>query len=607
MAPDPLQHAWHAHSAQTHVTVDADLLLREVQRNQAHFQAIIFWRDFREVGTSLLLLPVWFGLGYWWSLPWTWYLTVPALLWVAGFMLIDRLRHAAPTHGPNEPLLSTVQASLAQVQHQIWLLRNVFWWYLLPLVIPMLLFFAHISLRSSETWLEALASAGFLFGIGIVSLAFSDHINQYAIRSELAPRRRELLALQATLAEAELPPDSSHSYEPLERSHMLLRWAIVAAVSFAMLLVTLLASRQLHANYEGPAQSDGPAGDALAELVTDLRAEHHLVGLAAMVLVDGKLQAAAAQGERKSGSGVPVQIGDFWHIGSITKSITATMIARLVESKKLDWSDTVGQHFPDATIHEQWKPVTLKQLLTHTSGAPANFSFNVMRKKPALGAESTRERRQAVEKLLAKKPDHPPGKQNVYSNVGYTIAGAIAEQATGKTWEDLVRREVFEPLQLAEAGFGPPQSPDKTLPQPRGHRSGVTGKTAMDDQADNTFIIGPAGIVHMSLHDLATYGTEHLHGEAGDGKLLAAETFQQLHTPVLDHYACGWVKRDPSPDFPHTCYWHNGSNTFWYALVVLIPDKNMVVAVTSNDGDIPQAESAAWTIVTAAVQGLDAP
>jgi CubicO group peptidase (beta-lactamase class C family) len=117
------------------------------------------------------------------------------------------------------------------------------------------------------------------------------------------------------------------------------------------------------------------------------------------------------------------------------------MIARLVESGQMQWSDSVGERFPDASIHEDWKPVTLRQLLTHTSGAPADFSFQVMLKQPALGPECTDARRKAVMDVLAAKPASPPGKKHAYSNVGYTIAGAMAETATGVSWEVLVKRE----------------------------------------------------------------------------------------------------------------------------------------------------------------------
>src|SRR5262249_42314105 len=290
------------------------------------------------------------------------------------------------------------------------------------------------------------------------------------------------------------------------------------------------------------------------------------VGLAAMVVVDGQILASAADGERKKGSGVWLEIGDRWHLGGISKSITATMIARLVESGRMKWSASLGECFPDASIHEDWKPVTLKQLLTDTAGAPANFPEEVWGKRPPLGPACTQARREAVLGVIARKPEHTPGEKYVYSNVGYTIAGAMAEKATGATWEDLVKRQVFEPLKLTAAGFGPPKSPDETLEQPRGHLASRTWKVPADDDEDNTPIIGPAATVHMTLGDLCTYATDHLRGDLGKGKLLSAETYKRLHAPELNHYACGWIKKEPGKAIPYTVYWHNGTNTMWYAL-----------------------------------------
>ncbi len=360
-----------------------------------------------------------------------------------------------------------------------------------------------------------------------------------------------------------------------------------------------LGLRRAYPDYTGVARSDGPSGDWLASLVSDLRKRGKLVGLAARVMVDGQVVAVAADGERQRGSGVSIELGDRWHIGSVTKSVTATMIARLIESGQMHWSDSVGQCFPDEPIHEDWKPVTLRQLLTHTAGTPANFSLRVRLKRPALGPECTRERRHAIMDVMAWKPKYRPGAKYAYTNVGYTIAGAMAETVTGVSWEDLVKREVFQPLELTGVGFGPPKSPSPKLDQPRGHRAVLDWKTSASDLNDNTPIMGPAGAIHMTLADLGTYATEHLRGEQGTGKLLASATYQQLHTPELDNYACGWVKKAPTKEVPHTNFWHNGSNTMWYALVVLIPDKNMTVVVTANDGDIVRAESAAWTIVAA--------
>ncbi|MFA6245237.1 MAG: serine hydrolase [Candidatus Hydrogenedentales bacterium] len=103
--------------------------------------------------------------------------------------------------------------------------------------------------------------------------------------------------------------------------------------------------------------------------------------------------------------------------------------------------------------------------------------------------------------------------------------------------------------------------------------------------------------MRTTLSDLCAYATEHLRGELGEGKLLSAESYKLLHTPELNDYACGWVKYGATGDLQHTVYWHNGSNTMWYALVAFIPDKKLVVAVTSNDGDIENAEAVGWEIV----------
>ncbi len=573
------------------------MLLKQVQRNQRDFRATILRRDVIEVGIGLLLLPYWIYQGLTQSLPWTWWLGVPAIVFVVGYFLVDRMRHPQTPSDPSEPLVSCVKNSLTQVEHQIWLLRNIFWWYLLPFTLAILAFFAHVAWLSSRNWLDALSHAGnfvFLFAL----YGFIYYLNQRAVRTDLEPRRQELLTLLASLGdELTDEPASGASTKSAKRPGKLWRFLIGFALCVLAIVLPALIDGIADSSYDEPPQSSGPAGDSLASLVTNLRNERNLVGLAAMVMVDGQIEAAAAQGERKIGSGVPVEIGDRWHLGGITKSITATMIARLIEAGQMKWTDTVGEIFPDAAVHGDWKPVTLRQLLTDTAGAPPNFPVEIWHQRPALGAERTRARREAVLNVLAEKPAYPPGTKYTYSNVGYTIVGAMAEKVTGATWEDLIQREVFEPLQLTESGFGPPQSADETLQQPRGHRSVLIGKVPVDDTSDNSPIMGPSGMIHMTLRDLCIFANEHLLGELGEGKLLSTESYKLLHTPELAQHACGWLKIEPAAQGQPAMYWHNGSNTMWYALVVFIPDKKTVVAVTSNDGDIDNAQAAAWEIV----------
>ena len=192
MNPDDLRPAWQGQSSQTRLTTDPEQLLEDLRRKERHFAATIFWRDVREVGVCLLMIPLWIFLGIRNALPWTWYLSVPAMLWIAGFMLADRMRHNRQQTGPGKPLRQGVENSLARVDHQIWLLRNVFWWYLLPIALAILAFFAQVSWQErSGGWFTALAAL-FVTAFVAAALAAVYWVNQYAVRSELLPRRLEL-------------------------------------------------------------------------------------------------------------------------------------------------------------------------------------------------------------------------------------------------------------------------------------------------------------------------------------------------------------------------------------------------------------------------------
>ncbi len=199
MELDKYQQAWKSDAAQLRVSIDAELLAKEVQQSHDAFRSMILWRDIREVGSSLVMIPIWFVMGYGMSLPWTWYLTVPVLLWIAGFMLVDRRRHRQGPSDPGEPLLFYAKESLAQVEHQIWLLRNVFWWYLLPPSISLMAFFTHVAWESTKSWWGCILVSGF-FGVFLFLVyGWVYWLNQWAVRKQLEPRRNDLQKLITNL------------------------------------------------------------------------------------------------------------------------------------------------------------------------------------------------------------------------------------------------------------------------------------------------------------------------------------------------------------------------------------------------------------------------
>ncbi len=338
-----------------------------------------------------------------------------------------------------------------------------------------------------------------------------------------------------------------------------------------------------------------------------LRDETNLVGVGATLLVDGKIVSAAVSGKRKQGSDIAVTVDDKWHIGSITKSMTATVIGRLIERGMLSWDSPLPDLLPGIAkdFDPSWNQVTLHHVLTHTAGLPANFSLLNRLDWPDDFETLHTSRREALSEILAKPAASSPGQVFVYSNVGYTLAGLIAAETAGTTWESLINEELFRPLKLQSAGFGPPLG-DQPLDQPWGHRRALFLRSPMDprNRADNSPMMAPAGCVHISMADLARFGWEHLQGEAAKSTLLRKETFQKLHEPAMNQYACGWVNTQSDWADGKTL-WHNGSNTMWYSLLVLIPSKNATVVVVANDFT-PGAEPGFFKVVEAVCSRLPA-
>ena len=111
----------------------------------------------------------------------------------------------------------------------------------------------------------------------------------------------------------------------------------------------------------------------LAARVARVRDNTGLTAVAAAVIVDGELAGAAASGERRRESGISVTVDDHWHVGSITKSMTATLLAVLQEDGLLSADDALPVLLPDVEMAGGWSACTLRHLLTHTSGAPRDF------------------------------------------------------------------------------------------------------------------------------------------------------------------------------------------------------------------------------------------
>jgi CubicO group peptidase (beta-lactamase class C family) len=339
----------------------------------------------------------------------------------------------------------------------------------------------------------------------------------------------------------------------------------------------------------GPKPPEIAYSDPVSQMLETVREKHNLPALAAAVVVDGKTVVTNAVGFRKDGGSEKVTADDKFHLGSVTNSMTATVAAMLVEQGRISWTTTIREAFPEmkGEIHPDYLDVTLEQLLSHRGGAPGEAPADLWRK--AWGAKGTapEQRLAFIKGILARKPEAKPGTKFIYSNQDYTIAGVMLEKATGKTWEDLLRSMLFEPLGMTTAGFGAPASVGE-VDQPWGHTKNMFSSSEPvppGPGADNPLAISPANAVHCSIGDLAKYAAFQMAGERGESRLLKAESFKKLHTAVADNddYALGWrvLKR---PWANGRALMHNGSNTMFYVVVWMAPEKNCAVIVASNVG-----------------------
>lgn len=339
-------------------------------------------------------------------------------------------------------------------------------------------------------------------------------------------------------------------------------------------------------------------GDAeVASILEDAFGGTEIPGGVGAIARLGEAPRIGSFGVRRAGGDEAFLPGDLVHIGSCTKAMTAVLVARLDEDERLDWDAPLSEAIPALApgADPAYAGLTLRHLLTHTSGLQANALF--------WGAHAElplRERRMKIAAaMLRKAPDPGLGEAFRYSNVGYMIAGCFAEAATETTWEELLLAEVAAPLGMDTLGFGPP-STDGGVDQPWGHS--IARGEARPSQRDNAEALGPAGRVHVSIADWSKFVLAFSDAAVeGEDTLISAPMRERLLAPEKDSYACGWMIAERGWGDGQVL-WHNGSNTYWYALTWVAPRRGRayLVAVNAAGGDVRErADRAVGALIQA--------
>ncbi len=289
-------------------------------------------------------------------------------------------------------------------------------------------------------------------------------------------------------------------------------------------------------------------------------------------------------GVRRSGDPTLVEVTDRYSIGSNAKAMTAFLVATFVDDGLVSWDTTIGDVYGDGhpTIDPSRRDVTLRQLLDHTGGLDDDLLEPILTDYDA-DAPVVEQRADLTETILSGPGQGSPGRYQ-YSNLGYTMVGAILEELTGVPWENLMEDRVFGPLGMDSCGFTAPGTPGE-VDQPWGHLS--PGGQSIDPghpEADLPGVIAPAGVVHCSMADWTLFLQSQLRGFQGsESEIISPEAFSAIQAaPQGSDYALGWV-RNEAPNGVVTMY-HHGSNERFTAEVWLIPSENRGLLTVTNLG-----------------------
>ncbi|WP_299460953.1 serine hydrolase domain-containing protein [uncultured Gimesia sp.] len=329
----------------------------------------------------------------------------------------------------------------------------------------------------------------------------------------------------------------------------------------------------------------------------------NLPAVAAAVVERGVLTEYGAVGTRKMGADIPVTIHDKFHLGSDGKAMTATIAGMMIEEGKLKWDSTLGDVFPElkASMAPGVEKVTLEQLLSHTSGMRADDEnlMKILKDNFDVDGDLNDQRYQLLKESVKLPLVAEPSKAWAYNNRGYTIAGAMIERVSGKPWDELIVERIFEPFELTTAGLGT-QSTLGKIDAPLGHvvqKDGKVKSYMAGPNADNSMVLGPAGCLHLSILDLATWaGWNAGNGTRMPCNIVKPEMVEKIHTPVFTikgenrpgtppegkyAHGWGWVTVDWAP---YPLLYHGGSNGKNLAQIWIDKEKDIAIVIMTNIG-----------------------
>ncbi len=299
---------------------------------------------------------------------------------------------------------------------------------------------------------------------------------------------------------------------------------------------------------------------------------NHFFRGAVLVGVNGKIVFEKAYGSGNEEWLAPNTIHSKFRIASLAKQFTAVCILLLQERGALNVHDAISRYLYG--LPTSWQQITIHQLLTHTSGIPNYTSSPEIAKLDRTGA--------SPQQMIALVEDKPlgftPGTNWSYSNTGYILLGMIIEKASGQSYADFLKSNVFGPLGMLDSGY----DDARTVIRQR-----ASGYDVVDGHLSNADFIDmsipfSAGGIYSTVEDMYRWN-EAL---SENGKLLSADSLQHMFTEYPEathegqHYGYGVVISRLK--FGKLLYYHGGGVEGFSSSIQRYPNDRVCILVLSN-------------------------
>ncbi|MBN1052489.1 class A beta-lactamase-related serine hydrolase [Clostridium botulinum] len=340
-------------------------------------------------------------------------------------------------------------------------------------------------------------------------------------------------------------------------------------------------SEKINSNYS-------TINEKIKEKANTLVEKYGVTSVQYAMMDDGNIISSGNSGVYSKNNNMSITSDTMYGIGSTSKTFTATAIMKLVDMKKIDLDKPIVNYIPEFVMKdERYKKITTRMLLNHSSGLMGTAYSRTM----LWDDNDTIAHDKLLEQLKTQRLKAEPGKFSVYCNDGFTLAEILVEKVSGESFTNFVHENITIPLKM-----------DNTKTSQDGFNREKLAKTyspiapTIETPPDSANIIGAGGI-YSTAQDLCKFGNIF----TKNGTLLSSNSVNQMisgeyknglwldnidNTETIFNYGLGF---DGTEIFPFSQYGikaiaKGGDTLLYHNSTVILPEYNMIAAVSSADG-----------------------